>query len=220
MRLASSLVLAALLVGMAGCDAAGPSLETSQAGPLADARPSDGFLVRTLDGRTGQSTEHRQERMAVCHYDADAGTYERIEVGAPALDAHLRHGDGLPGGVVEGADVPSTFGDDCTVTPDAPPQCSVARVANPDGTTTVVVTGLFSEPRSGAGVISILTDGPNTIRERIGTNSLGFLTEGGLVVGVTQTARYQAGSDDLIGLQSSDSGGTFTCGPYPATVPA
>jgi hypothetical protein len=38
----------------------------------------------------------------VCHYDYESTTYERIEVPALELRAHLAHGDGEPGKPVPG----------------------------------------------------------------------------------------------------------------------
>jgi hypothetical protein len=38
-----------------------------------------------------------QKKVDICHYDADTGLYHRINVNGNALDAHLAHGDVLPG---------------------------------------------------------------------------------------------------------------------------
>jgi hypothetical protein len=85
-RYHATLVLVALLFGtlaLAGCDAADP---TADAGLTAAPRPDGAGM----------------DRVAVCHYDADAGTFHLITIAAPALPAHLRHGDGLPDGAVPG----------------------------------------------------------------------------------------------------------------------
>lgn len=44
-------------------------------------------------------------KVEVCHYSEESMTFKLLSIGAPALDAHLAHGDGLPGGPV-----PSTPG--------------------------------------------------------------------------------------------------------------
>lgn len=41
-------------------------------------------------------------KVDVCHLDADSGMFSLISVSQNALDAHMRHGDGLPGGDVPG----------------------------------------------------------------------------------------------------------------------
>jgi hypothetical protein len=38
-----------------------------------------------------------QTKTAVCHYDADAGTYHKITIADPGLPAHIEHGDLMPG---------------------------------------------------------------------------------------------------------------------------
>ncbi|CAN5764813.1 hypothetical protein BH23GEM7_BH23GEM7_41500 [soil metagenome] len=41
-----------------------------------------------------------QSKSAVCHYDADAGSYALISVANAALPAHVEHGDASPGEAV------------------------------------------------------------------------------------------------------------------------
>jgi hypothetical protein len=77
------LALAGGAFALAGCDAADP---TADAALTVASRPDGAGMAR----------------VAVCHYDADAGTFHLITIAAPALPAHLRHGDGLPGGAVPG----------------------------------------------------------------------------------------------------------------------
>jgi hypothetical protein len=79
------LTLAGGAFALAGCDAADPTADaTADAALTAAARPGGAGMAR----------------VAVCHYDDDA--YKLITVAAPAVAAHLRHGDGLPGGAVPG----------------------------------------------------------------------------------------------------------------------
>ena len=93
-RLAALAVL--LPLALAGCDAAGPDPALA----TADARPDAGFTTGRMSG-DGPAVRGRQDKVAVCHSDDD-GTFRLIEVGAPALPAHIRHGDGVPGGAVPG----------------------------------------------------------------------------------------------------------------------
>ena len=46
----------------------------------------------------------RKAKVDVCHLDEDAATYDLIQIAAPAVDAHLAHGDGLVGDAVPGQD--------------------------------------------------------------------------------------------------------------------
>ena len=46
----------------------------------------------------------RQPKVEVCHLDDDTGDYRLIEVAAPALDAHLEHGDAPAGEPVPNQD--------------------------------------------------------------------------------------------------------------------
>ncbi|HSJ24757.1 MAG TPA: PA domain-containing protein [Longimicrobiales bacterium] len=59
------------------------------------------------------------ERSVVCHYDADADMYKPLTLPAPAVDAHLRHGDALPGDRLP--DDSGVFGPACEEIPDPPP---------------------------------------------------------------------------------------------------
>jgi hypothetical protein len=90
-----SLLLIGLLPLLSACDSASPDL----AGPE---------LASAVRGG--------QERVAVCHYDADADAFKLITVAAPAVEAHLRQGGALPG--TNGLD------ENCQPT-EPPPTCTV-----------------------------------------------------------------------------------------------
>lgn len=55
-------------------------------------------------------------KVDICHRTAH-GTYNLITVGEPAYQAHMNHGDLLPGGFVVIDDVFMVVGPDCTLTP-------------------------------------------------------------------------------------------------------
>ena len=198
-----------LAVALVGCDEAGPDA------PTTEARKADaGFLITTVD-LDGNRSERRQDKVAVCHYDDEAGSYELLSVGAPALDAHLRHGDGTPNDPVPDAD--ATFGADCEVVPDLETGCSVERVVNPDGTVTTRATAIL-----GPGVFttgSLLGKGANGTLEMLGFNDLGTIFDGEERVGGYNEATFAAGSDDVIGVAVSDGSNVLTCGPYPVFAP-
>jgi hypothetical protein len=71
-------------------------------------------------------------KVAICHATGN-GSYRRIEVSANAADAHLAHGDAVPGAPVPGGGG-QVFGDDCSVE-DAPPTrvCSSPMEFGPNG---------------------------------------------------------------------------------------
>lgn len=50
-----------------------------------------GGTIAAIGLRAGASA--RAEKVDICHYDADTGTYHHINVSVNALDAHLSHGD-------------------------------------------------------------------------------------------------------------------------------
>lgn len=43
-----------------------------------------------------------QNKTEVCHLDEDSNAFKLITIADPAFDAHLAHGDGVPGGAVPG----------------------------------------------------------------------------------------------------------------------
>jgi hypothetical protein len=65
-------------------------------------------------------------KVAICHRTGN-GSYHRIEINGNALDAHLDHGDALPGDPVPGED-DLVFGEDCSVE-EAPP--TTVRACSP-----------------------------------------------------------------------------------------
>ena len=226
MRRSHLFTLAALVVALIGCDAAGPGAT------LSDAKPDRaGFLVRTLDAN-GNASERRQDKVAVCHYDDEAGTYERIEVGAPALDAHLRnHPDGVPGGEVPEADAPSTFDDDCAVVPDAPGTCSVEYGVDDQGRPTVTVTAVLTDeslfPVDRA--LTTVSPGADLVQGSVFANPRFIRNEDGVTIGFAgqrTVVDEGAAADDLITLELLDvlednttTAVLFTCGPYPVLAP-
>jgi hypothetical protein len=76
----SGLFVLALTISLTACDTVDPD--------LASRDMASGPTAALSGGR---------EKVNVCHFDAGAGTYHRIEVAAPALAAHLGHGDARPG---------------------------------------------------------------------------------------------------------------------------
>ena len=72
-------------------------------------------------------------KVAVCHLDAESGTYKAISIPERAAQAHLRHGDGIPGGNVPGSEGAFEFDDDCGQVATIPTEFAVAYT-NLDGT--------------------------------------------------------------------------------------
>lgn len=115
----------ALIAGLAACDAGAPGIASDAAvvPGSADERgrqttPEGLAAMRAqlkgiADARTGAQAKG-QNKVSVCHRTGfDANTFILLRVAAPAVNAHLRHGDGLVGGEVPGQ--PGyTFGDDCS----------------------------------------------------------------------------------------------------------
>jgi hypothetical protein len=66
------------------------------------------------------------ERSVVCHYDADADMYEALTLPAPAVAAHIGHGDALPGDRLP--DDSGIFGPSCEEIPDPPPPPALQNV--------------------------------------------------------------------------------------------
>ena len=59
--------------------------------------PTDSMSNATV-APTDAATEEDSGKVALCHKAGNSGKYVYIEVGAPAVDKHLRrHGDGFPG---------------------------------------------------------------------------------------------------------------------------
>ena len=64
-------------------------------------------------------------KVELCHKAGNSGNYVLIEVGAPAVDAHLEnHGDGFPGEEVPGAE-DLCFDMDCSLT-----ACNITEIVN------------------------------------------------------------------------------------------
>jgi hypothetical protein len=96
-----------------------------QASPTAPSRVASidaAELVASGDGSGRVRTA--QDQVTVCHLN-DERVFVPLTVAAPALDGHLAHGDGLPGGAVPGTN--QTFDSSCGVSsPPPPPQDSDA----------------------------------------------------------------------------------------------
>jgi hypothetical protein len=130
-RIPLAATLIAVLLTVAACDSAGPDLATSGI-PAAD----------------------QQARINVCHYDSADDSFHLITVGAPAVAAHLRHGDGLPGDPVPGQSGFS-FGPACEIEADPPPGLPHQVVVDPPSAAAGIygATGAaFGPPPTAAGV--------------------------------------------------------------------
>lgn len=218
MHIASRARFRALPLGaltLAACDATAPDVATSEVAPSAES-----FHVRTYDAQTGETSGHRQAKVDVCHYVAGTDTYKLISVGAPALSAHLRHGDGVPGGEVPGADVLSVFDEDCAIViveeEEVIGGCTAERVMNGDGTMTVTVTAMLAEEERPIGLVSAdYGAGSNGTDEYVRYPDLDLVRENGVYAGATHTATYLEGADDTVTLRvQSLSSELLTCGPY------
>jgi hypothetical protein len=101
---------------------------------------SDGTAPTSLDSvgelQFGASRTSGQIKVKVCHRKAD-GSFKLINIGAPALDAHLAHGDAAPGDPVPGM-AGYVFDDACV--PELPPLVApvISDLQPPDETPTFV----------------------------------------------------------------------------------
>lgn len=81
---------------------------------LACSGPSTPTMLGAEDG-IGGLTAAGTAKVDVCHRSGN-GAWKRLNVGAPALPAHLAHGDGQPHGAVPGGGY--VFDGTCGVVPD------------------------------------------------------------------------------------------------------
>lgn len=202
-----ALLLALLFLVLSGCDAAGPG---TLDGTPADARPDRSFVTEHHNALTGEVARGRQERLPICHHDAGTESYRRSEVAAPALPAHLRHGDGSPGGEVPGTEG-HVFSDACEAVPSEPFTCTVEEGMDGDGRSTLAVT-------LHVGMSAYL---PVTGAATLGSNAqhiaFEWIEEEGARVGRTSTFRQAdpaAVSTAMMGLGGPNIPGAFVCGPY------
>lgn len=71
-------------------------------------------------GLVSTETVHaRQSKVDVCHID-EYGAYYHLNIAEAAFQAHIGHGDSIPGDLVPGSDDQLSFADDCTLIPACP----------------------------------------------------------------------------------------------------
>jgi hypothetical protein len=110
--------------------------------------PADeGFLVVTA--RPSQPLrQSRVQRVDICHFIRDLGTYVKLQVAEPALLAHIRQGGGVPGGEVPGREG-YTFDQNCqpvSISPFATFTCSAIPGLDSSGRKTLTVTNRVDNP--------------------------------------------------------------------------
>jgi len=199
-RTSRPLTRAALVAGLASailfgaCDTAPTAPETATA--------ADAF------GLTSRSNA----KVAVCHRRGPTG-YKRIEVAAPAVEAHLRHGDSLPG-----EDVPSMdgyfFDDGCAPVPVF--ECTVEYTEG-GGSYSATVNDPARLPVTGVGSATDPGD-DGLVDTTIAFD--GFILENGIRVGGRTSFTAPAGSDDLVqmGLTAANAE-ALACPLVPVTEP-
>ena len=84
-------------------------------GACADSTVTSPASRNVTAGRPAFSVGAGTTKVQVCHRTGN-GTFILITVGAPAVPAHLDHGDGFPGSSVPGLTDGSTFAADCSIT--------------------------------------------------------------------------------------------------------
>lgn len=77
--------------------------------------------ARNMNSRPSFAVAGGQEKVQVCHRTGN-GTFHLITVGAPAVPAHLAHGDGFPGQAVPGRTDGASFAADCSIVVNPAPQ--------------------------------------------------------------------------------------------------
>lgn len=199
-RLAALAVL--LPLALAGCDAAGPDPAT------ADARPDAGFTTVRMSG-DGPAVRGRQDKVAVCHSDDD-GTFRLIEVGAPALPAHIRHGDGAPGGAVPGR--PGfVFDEACAPVPAALFTCTTEAGVDAEGRNTLIVTVLVTDPAA------LPLNGLDAPASNVSVLDL----ENTRATATATATQFDPTRPSTLTVRAHGVGASeFTCGPYEFGVPA
>jgi len=90
-----------------------------------------------------------QQKVTLCHVDQETGEEITITVGAPAVPAHLKHGDTLGACVEEPEPEP-----DCSVSPNP----LVMTFDSPDPQTHTTSIGCINDQPNGLGAIPISTD--------------------------------------------------------------
>jgi hypothetical protein len=81
---------------------------------------------------TGSATVYaNHHKLDVCHVDGN-GTYTKINIAEKAFQAHLNHGDSIPGGLVPGSGDGYIFTADCTVIAACPCFADLPSDWNPD----------------------------------------------------------------------------------------
>ncbi|MHB1862865.1 MAG: hypothetical protein ACYCVL_07815 [Gemmatimonadaceae bacterium] len=83
-------------------------------GACADSTVTSPASRNVTAGRPAFSLAAGKTKVQVCHR-TDNGTFILITVGAPAVPAHLDHGDGFPGELVPGRTDGSRFATDCSI---------------------------------------------------------------------------------------------------------
>jgi hypothetical protein len=207
----AGLLALALAFSLAACDAADPA---SQLGPDAAAQAASGIATLHVDAATGHATRGRQERVDVCHYDADADAYKLITVAAPALAAHLRQGGGVPGGAVPNQEG-YVFDDTCQPVPMGPYTCETVYGVDGLGRPTLTVTALAHDPA----FLPISTSISGISGSGAMFGSQGFILDGGVRVGAHITFIATNPGTEAIGVLwlYGPGGGlpVVTCGWYP-----
>ena len=61
-----------------------------------------GMSAIALAGDGEATTRTRQAKVDVCHYEADTGAFDLINISTKAHQKHMDHGDGVPGDHVPG----------------------------------------------------------------------------------------------------------------------
>ena len=85
-------------------------------GACADSTVTSPATRNVTAGRPAFSVGAGTTKVDVCHRTGN-GTFILITVGAPAVPAHLGHGDGFPGSSVPGLTDGSTLAADCSIVP-------------------------------------------------------------------------------------------------------
>jgi hypothetical protein len=105
-------------------------------------------------GQARYAAQPNRDKVDVCHWASDANAFILISVASPAVDAHMAHGDGLPGAAFPGQPG-MRFGPNCrpeiipfNLTLSASAQ-GVVRDANHDGVGDAIVPGSLLQSING-----------------------------------------------------------------------
>jgi hypothetical protein len=166
------------------------------------------------------------ERSVVCHYDADADTWSPLTLPAPAVQAHLGHGDALPGDRLP--DDSGMFGPACEAIADPPAWPAQVKIHAPSAAAGLYAAagatfGPEPTPAGVSGAVVLVNDGVSTATDAC-EPLIGFpagaiaLVDRGTCLFTTKAANAQAAGAIAMVVVNSVAGDPVTMGGSDPTI--